>query len=76
MIKVKIVLLSLLLSSCAAKLSSYDTQCSRNPKVDGSMIAGMIAVPFAVVSSSTPIGLAIGALMGGAYYVTHEASCK
>jgi len=74
--KVKIVLLSLLLSSCAVNLSSYDTQCTRNPKVDGPMIAGMLGIPFAVVSSSTPVGLGIGALMGGAYYVTHEASCK
>ena len=63
------------LAGCAnARFASNDYQCKRNPAVDGVGIGVMTGVPFAVVAT-TPIGLGVGAIMGGSYYVAHEAIC-
>ena len=65
---------SLLVNACANEFSSSDTQCERNPTVDGLAIAALTGVPIIVVAT-TPIGLSFAAIMGGSYYVTHKVVC-
>lgn len=67
-------MLCISLVGCANVLSSTDTQCKRNPAVDGLGIAALTGIPFVVVAT-TPIGLGVAAIMGGSYYITHEAVC-
>ena len=75
MAKFKIVLLSVLLSGCSMKNYATYTQCQRDPRVDGALITGVTGVPFAI-AASTPIGLSVGVLFGGSYYIVHDAACK
>ena len=71
-----LVLCCVSLVGCAnARFSSNDSQCVRNPAVDGVAVAALTGLPFAVVATP-PIGLGVAALMGGSYYVTHEAVCR
>ena len=71
-----LVLCCVSLVGCAnARFASNDTQCKRNPAVDGLGVAALTGLPFAVVATP-PIGLGVAALMGGSYYVTHEALCR
>jgi hypothetical protein len=71
-----LVLCCVSLVGCAnAKFASNDTQCKRNPAVDGVAVAALTGLPFAVVATP-PIGIGVAALMGGSYYVTHEAVCR
>ena len=64
------------LMGCAnARFASNDRQCKRNPAVDGVAIAALTGLPFLVVATP-PIGIGVAALMGGSYYVTHEAVCR
>ena len=64
------------LVSCAnARFASNDTQCKRNPAVDGIGIAAFTGLPFVMVAAP-PIGIGVAAIMGGSYYVTHEALCR
>jgi hypothetical protein len=75
---VKAVILSfcIFLAGCAnARFASNDYQCKRNPAVDGIGIATMTGVPFAVVATP-PIGIGVGVIMGGSYFVAHEAICR
>ena len=63
------------LVSCAnARFASNDSQCKRDPVVDGVAIAALTGLPFLVVATP-PIGIGVAAIMGGSYYVTHEAVC-
>lgn len=74
--KLILCILCISLVSCAnAQFATGDYQCKRNPAVDGLGIATMTGVPFAVVAT-TPIGLGVGVIMGGSYYVAHEAMCQ
>ena len=74
--KAIILMLCVSLAGCAnARFASNDYQCKRNPAVDGVGIGVMTGVPFAVVAT-TPIGLGVAAIMGGSYYVAHEAICE
>ena len=74
--KAIILMVCVSLAGCAnARFASNDYQCKRNPAVDGVGIGVMTGVPFAVVAT-TPIGLSVGVIMGGAYYVAHEAICR
>jgi hypothetical protein len=71
-----LVLCCVSLVGCAnAKFASNDTQCKRNPAVDGLAVAALTGLPFLVVATP-PIGIGVAALMGGSYYVTHEALCR
>ena len=71
-----LVLCCVSLVGCAnARFASNDTQCKRNPAVDGVAIAALTGLPFLVVATP-PIGIGVAALMGGSYYVTHEAICE
>ena len=70
-----LVLCCVSLVGCAnAKFASNDTQCKRNPAVDGLAVAALTGLPFLVVATP-PIGIGVAALMGGSYYVAHEAVC-
>ena len=70
-----LVLCCVSLVGCAnARFASNDTQCKRNPAVDGLAVAALTGLPFVMVATP-PIGLGVAALMGGSYYVTHEAVC-
>lgn len=62
------------LVGCANAFSSADTQCERNPTVDGLAITALTGVPI-IVASTTPIGISIAAIVGGSYYVTHKVVC-
>lgn len=74
--KAVILMVCVSLAGCAnARFASNDYQCKRNPAVDGVGIGVMTGVPFAVVAT-TPIGLGVGVIMGGSYYVAHEAICE
>ena len=74
--KAIILMVCVSLAGCAnARFASNDYQCKRNPAVDGVGIGVMTGVPFAVVAT-TPIGLGVGVIMGGSYYVAHEAICE
>ena len=71
-----LVLCCVSLVGCAnAKFASNDTQCKRNPAVDGVAVAALTGLPFVMVATP-PIGIGVAALMGGSYYVTHEAVCR
>lgn len=71
-----LVLCCVSLVGCAnARFASNDTQCKRNPAVDGLAVAALTGLPFLVVATP-PIGIGVAALMGGSYYVTHEALCR
>jgi hypothetical protein len=71
-----LVLCCVSLVGCAnAKFASNDTQCKRNPAVDGLAVAALTGLPFVMVATP-PIGIGVAALMGGSYYVTHEAVCR
>ena len=64
------------LVSCAnARFASNDSQCKRNPAVDGVAVAALTGLPFVMVATP-PIGIGVAALMGGSYYVAHEALCR
>lgn len=63
------------LIGCASAFSQADTQCKRNPAVDGVAVAALTGLPFLVVATP-PIGIGAAAIMGGSYYVTHEALCR
>ena len=70
-----LVLCCVSLVGCAnARFASNDRQCKRNPAVDGVAIAALTGLPFLVVATP-PIGIGVAALMGGSYYVAHEAVC-
>ena len=74
--KAIILMVCVSLAGCAnARFASNDYQCKRNPAVDGVGIGVMTGVPFAVVAT-TPIGIGVGVIMGGSYYVAHEAICE
>jgi len=73
--RIVLCMLCISLVGCANVLSSNDTQCKRNPAVDGLAVAAMTGIPFSIVAT-TPIGLGVAAIMGGSYYVTHEAVCR
>lgn len=63
------------LVSCAnARFASNDSQCKRDPAVDGIGVAALTGLPLLVVATP-PIGIGVAAIMGGSYYVTHEAVC-
>ncbi len=71
-----LVLCCVSLVGCAnARFASNDTQCKRNPAVDGVAIAALTGLPLLIVATP-PIGLGVAAVMGGSYYVTHEAVCR
>ena len=71
-----LVLCCVSLVGCAnARFASNDTQCKRNPAVDGVAIAALTGLPFLIVATP-PIGIGVAAIMGGSYYVTHEAVCR
>ena len=71
-----LVLCCVSLVGCAnAKFASNDTQCKRNPAVDGLAVAALTGLPFVMVATP-PIGIGVAAIMGGSYYVTHEALCR
>lgn len=64
------------LVGCAnARFASNDSQCLRDPAVDGVAIAALTGLPLLVVATP-PIGIGVAAIMGGSYYVTHEAVCR
>ena len=70
-----LVLCCVSLVGCAnARFASNDRQCKRNPAVDGVAIAALTGIPFLIVATP-PIGIGVAALMGGSYYVAHEAVC-
>ena len=74
--KAIVLMVCVSLAGCAnARFASNDYQCKRNPAVDGVGIGVMTGVPFAVVAT-TPIGIGVGVIMGGSYYVAHEAICE
>ena len=71
-----LVLCCVSLVGCAnARFASNDSQCLRDPAVDGVAIAALTGLPFLVVATP-PIGIGVAALMGGSYYVAHEAVCR
>jgi hypothetical protein len=71
-----LVLCCVSLVGCAnARFASNDRQCKRNPAVDGVAIAALTGLPFLVVATP-PIGIGVAAVMGGSYYVAHEAVCR
>ena len=71
-----LVLCCVSLVGCAnARFASNDSQCLRNPAVDGLAVAAMTGVPFYIVAT-TPIGLGVAAIMGGSYFVAHDAMCN
>ena len=71
-----ISILCVSLMGCAnARFASNDTQCKRNPAVDGVAVAALTGLPLLVVATP-PIGIGVAALMGGSYYVAHEAVCR
>ena len=71
-----LVLCCVSLMGCAnARFASNDRQCKRNPAVDGVAIAALTGLPLLIVATP-PIGLGVAAVMGGSYYVTHEAVCR
>ena len=71
-----LVLCCVSLVGCAnARFASNDTQCKRNFAVDGVAIAALTGLPFVMVATP-PIGIGVAALMGGSYYVAHEAICE
>ena len=71
-----LVLCCVSLVGCAnARFASNDTQCKRNPAVDGVAIAALTGLPFVMVATP-PIGIGVAAVMGGSYYVAHEAVCR
>ena len=71
-----LVLCCVSLVGCAnARFASNDRQCKRNPAVDGVAIAALTGLPFLVVAAP-PIGIGVAAIMGGSYYVAHEAVCR
>ena len=64
------------LMGCAnARFASNDRQCKRNPAVDGIGVAALTGLPFLIVATP-PIGIGVAAVMGGSYYVAHEAVCR
>ena len=71
-----LVLCCVSLVGCAnARFAANDTQCKRNPAVDGVAVAALTGLPFVMVATP-PIGIGVAAIMGGSYYVTHEAVCR
>ena len=71
-----LVLCCVSLVSCAnARFASNDSQCKRDPAVDGVAIAALTGLPLLIVATP-PIGIGVAALMGGSYYVAHEAVCR
>ena len=71
-----LVLCCVSLVGCAnARFASNDRQCKRNPAVDGVAIAALTGLPFVMVATP-PIGIGVAAVMGGSYYVAHEAVCR
>ena len=70
-----LVLCCVSLVGCAnARFASNDSQCKRNPAVDGIGIAVLTGLPLLIVATP-PIGISVAALTGGSYYVVHEAVC-
>lgn len=64
------------LMGCAnARFASNDSQCKRNPAVDGIGVAALTGLPFLIVATP-PVGIGVAAIMGGSYYVAHEAVCR
>lgn len=67
-------------SLMGCELSRYKNetyrQCETNPNVDGAAIGVLAAVPIAVASASTSIGLATGLFAGGYYYFAHDTMCN
>ena len=57
------------------KNETYE-QCETNPKVDGSVLGTLAGVSLGIASASTPMGLVSGLLVGGSYFVAHDAMCK
>ena len=74
----RILLLSLLLTSCSLSRYANETnyQCKTNPKVDGLAIGSLAGISLGIASASTPIGLGAGILMGGSYALAHNSTCK
>lgn len=71
-----LVLCCVSLVGCAnARFASNDSQCLRDPAVDGVAVAALTGLPFLIVATP-PIGIGVAAIMGSSYYVTHEAVCR
>ena len=67
--------LCLSLAGCgSARFAAEDRQCKQNNTVDGIAIGTLIATPLFVVAPPA-VAVGAGALMGGSYFVTHEALC-
>ena len=68
----------LMLSSCSMSQYKNETygQCRTNPAIDGTAITFITGIPLAIASSSTPLGIGAGIIMGGGYYIAHNATCK
>lgn len=73
-----ICMLCFSLMSCELRRYRNETygQCETNPKVDGAAIGVMSGVSLGIASASTPIGLVSGLLVGGSYFVAHDAMCN
>jgi hypothetical protein len=73
-----IALLILTLSGCALRQYRNETvgQCETSPKVDGAALGTLAGVSLGVASASTPMGVVSGLLVGGSYFVAHDAMCR
>lgn len=73
-----ITILCLTLMGCELRRYRNETygQCETNPKVDGAALGTLAGVSLGVASASTPMGIVSGLLVGGSYFVAHDAMCK
>jgi len=73
-----IVMLCFSLMGCELRRYKNETyeQCKTNPKVDGAALGTLAGVSLGVASASTPMGLVSGLLVGGSYFVAHDAMCN
>lgn len=73
-----ICMISFSLMGCELRRYRNETygQCDTNPKVDGAAIGTLSGVSLGIASSSTPVGLVSGLLLGGSYFAAHNAMCK
>ena len=74
----RILLLSLLLTSCSLSRYANETnyQCKTDPVVDGIAIGSLAGISLGIASASTPIGLGAAIVMGGSYALAHNSTCK
>ena len=71
-------MLCLSLMGCELRRYKNETysQCETNPKVDGAALGTLAGVSLGIASASTPMGIVSGLLVGGSYFVAHDAMCK